>query len=88
MSDLDDVIVSECESCNTRSKAVNSDNGYETPLCPKCIEIWDSEHEDDGLSECEACGVRVDALYTVWDIILCAKTALIITMALRKTLVE
>ena len=68
MNDLDGVKMSECESCNTRSEAVNSDNEYETPLCPKCIEIWDSEHEDDGLSECEACGVRVDALYTVWDI--------------------
>ena len=67
MNGLDGVKMSECGSCNTRSKAVNSDNGYETSLCPKCIEIWDSEHQDDGLSECEACGVRVDALYTVWD---------------------
>ena len=67
MSDLDDVIVSECESYNTHSKLVNSGNEYETPLCPKCIDIWDSESDDDGLAECEACGVRVDALYTVWD---------------------
>ena len=67
MSDLDDVKVSECESCNTHSQSVNSDNEYETPLCPKCIVIWDSESDDDGLAECEACGVRVDALYTVWD---------------------
>ena len=68
MNGLDGVKMSECGSCNTRSKAVNSDNEYETPLCPKCIDILDSEHEDDGLSECEACGVRVYALYTVWDI--------------------
>jgi hypothetical protein len=67
MGILDDVKMSECESCNARSEAVNSDNEYEMPLCPKCIEIWDSESDDDGLAECEACGVRVDALYTVWD---------------------
>ena len=54
MNGLDGVKMSEYGSCNTRFKAVNSDNGYETSLCPKCIEIWDSEHEDDGLSECEA----------------------------------
>ena len=67
MGILDGVKMSECGSCNNRSKAVNSDNEYEMPLCPKCIEIWDSESDDDGLAECEACGVRVDALYTVWD---------------------
>jgi len=67
MSNLDDVLGSECESCNTHSKSVSSDNEYETPLCLKCIDIWDSESDDDGLAECEACGVRVDALSTVWD---------------------
>ena len=67
MSNLDDVKVSECEACNIRSEKVNSDNPYRTPLCPKCVHVWDSESEDDGLVTCEACETRVDALYTVWD---------------------
>ena len=69
MSNLDYVKVSECEACNIRSEKVNSDNPYWTPLCPKCVHVWDSESEDedDGLVTCEACEARVDALYTVWD---------------------
>ena len=67
MSDLDDVIVSECESCNTRSEAVNSANEYETPLCPECIDIWGSEYEDDDLTECASCGSRVNGLHSYLD---------------------
>ena len=67
MSNLDDVMASECEACNTCSEKVNSDNLYEQLLCPKCVDVWDSESEDEDLSECASCGRRVDALFTVWD---------------------
>jgi len=59
--------VSECEACNTRSEKVSSDNLYETSLCPRCVDVWDSESGDDDLSECASCGNRVATLHTVWD---------------------